>query len=758
MLQVQIDGKPVEVEQGTSVLEAAKAAGTYIPHFCYHKKLSIAASCRMCLVEVEKAPKPLPACATTVSDGMIVHTHSEKAKQAQQGVMEFLLINHPLDCPVCDQGGECQLQDLAFGYGQGGSRFTEGKPTVKAKNMGPLISAEEMSRCIHCTRCVRFTEEIAGFQEIAMANRNEHSEIMPFIGKTVTSEVSGNVIDLCPVGALTSKPFRFAARSWELSRRKSIAAHDSLGSHLIVQTHARQVVRVLPLENESINECWLSDRDRFSYQGLNHQNRLTQPKIKQNNEWIDVNWETALAYVTKGLTGVASEHGKQSVGFWVNPASTVEELYLAKMLAQKLGVTAIDSRLRQQDDRLDRARQSSLWLGQKIEEIAQNQAILVIGADLRAEQPLLTVRIRQAAKKGTKVSTLHARQETLNMPVCEQAAVHPSRWVEFLKTLIEDNGKSAISGSLKDAEKALIILGASAQQHPQFAEIYTAAQLLAQTYGANIGVLPVAANSVAADLLHIRPNEGAKNLRDMILQPQKAVVLVNVDPQADVVHGVAAMKALQSAETVIALTAYQTPSLLATADVLLPICPWTETSGSLINMEGKIQSFHGVVQPLGEARPMWKVLRVLGNRLNLEGFDYTSSQEVLKAAFPEGLEGRLGNLQNIHLEASSNGTSVLWRIGGVGLYDNDAVVRHAQALQQTPQAQIPEARIHSKTLEHLGLQTGESAYAWQNDSEKITLKVVADDAIAENVVYLPTHEANRGLGALMNTIELKRGE
>ncbi len=758
MLQIEIDGKPVAVEQGSNIIEAAHKAGTYIPHFCYHKKLSIAANCRMCLVEVEKAPKPLPACATPVTDGMKVKTASPLAKEAQQGVMEFLLINHPLDCPICDQGGECQLQDLAVGYGKGESRFVEAKHVVPAKDMGPLVSAEEMSRCIHCTRCVRFTEEIAGFQEIGMANRGEHSEIMPFIGKTVTSEISGNVIDLCPVGALTSKPFRYDARSWELSRRKSISAHDALGSNLIVQTKDHRVRRVLPLENEAINECWLSDRDRFAYQGLNHVDRLTKPMIKQDSRWHEVDWETAFDYVVKGLNGVTADHGKNALGMWVNPTSTVEELYLAKKVAAGFGIASIDSRLRQQDDRLDAERSHAFWLGQSIEELGQNQAIFVIGADLRSEQPLLTARLRRAAQNGAKVSVLNARRETLNMPLHAQLALHPQDWADALRGMLAAAGEDSVAGSLKAAEKAAVLLGAAAQQHPQYAEIYAAAQALAQEFGATIGILPTAAGSVAADLLQVRPTAGGNGLREMLAQPKKAVVLVNVEPDADTVNGAAAMRALAAAETVISLTAYQTPALLEAADVLLPIVPFTETSGSFINMEGRLQSFFGVVQAQGEARPLWKVLRVLGNRLNLAGFEFNTSQEVLAAALPDAVCHRLSNLTAVRPETRAQNTQTLWRVGGVGLYDSDAVVRHAEALQQTPQAASPQAKLHSKTLAALGLKTGDAVQVQQSGGDTVAVTVAADDTLAENTVWLPTHGDNRLLGAMMNTIELKRGE
>ena len=766
MLQVEIDGKSVEVEQGTNIIEAAHKTGTYIPHFCYHKKLSIAASCRMCLVEVEKAPKPQPACATPVTDGMKVKTNSELAQKAQKGVLEFLLINHPLDCPVCDWGGECQLQDLVMGYGQTEGRFSEEKHTVPAKNMGPLISAEEMSRCIHCTRCVRFTEEVAGFQEIAMANRNENSEIMPFVGKTVTSEISGNVIDLCPVGALTSKPFRYNARSWELSRRKSISGHDALGSNIIVQTKDRTVRRVLPLENEAINECWLSDKDRFAYEGLNHADRLTKPMIKQDNQWIEVDWETAFNYVAKGLNGVANDHGKNAIGMWVNPNSTVEELFLAKKIAADFGIASIDSRLRQQDYRLDENRHHAFWLGQKIEELGSCDAMLFIGADLRTEQPLLTARIRRAAQNGAKVSTLNSRKEVLRMPTHIQAALHPTQWVETLRSMLNDTDENSISGSLKNAEKAAVILGAAAQQHPQFAEIYAAAQNLAQECGAKFGILPQAAGSVAADVLAIRPAKGGNSLQEMLQSPKKAVVLVNVDPLADTVNGNQAMTALQSAETVIALTAYQTPSLLEAADVLLPIVPFTETSGSFVNMEGRLQSFYGVVQPLGEARPMWKVLRVLGNRLHLAGFDYNATPEVLKAATPaSGFERHLDNLVSFNADNVSGSLkdaniNQLWRVGGVGLYDTDNIVRHAQSLQHTTWADTPKAVINSRTAERLGLATGNTIAATQANgaADAVVLTVAIDDTMADGVVYLPTHFSNYALGAMMNTIELKWGE
>ena len=749
MLQISIDGKEVLVEQGATVIEAAQKLGTYIPHFCYHKKLSIAASCRMCLVEVEKAPKPLPACATPVTDGMVVHTHSKMAKQAQEGVMEFLLINHPLDCPVCDKGGECQLQDLAVGYGKSTTRYTEAKRAVVAKDMGPLISTKEMSRCIHCSRCVRFTEEIAGNQEIGIANRGEHSEILTFIGRAVETELSGNVIDLCPVGALTSKPFRFNARSWELNRRKSVSAHDALGSNLIVQTKEHTVRRVLPLENEAINECWLSDRDRFAYEGLNHASRLKNPKIKQGGEWIDVDWQTALEYVRNGIECIAKDGNQEQIGFWANPMNTLEELYLAKKLANGIGSRHFATRLREQDGRLKGTLAGAQWLGCNIADLSDAKAVLVVGVNLRQEQPLLTARLRVAANQGSKISVVAARKEQLHMPLAAQETLHPNQWAGYLKTLAAD-AANPIHAGLKGAEKAAVLLGAEAQNHPDYAAIYTAAQRLAEQTGASFGILPQAANSVGADLL----NADSGSIAEMIAAPKQAVLLLNVEPEADVAGGSAAVAALKQAKSVMAFTPFVSDTLLEVCDVLLPIAPFTETSGSFVNMEGRLQSFHGVVKGLGESRPLWKILRVLGNLLELEGFEYDSSEQILHDALDaQRLPEKLNNRSSWQGEAAPAAAGLI-RTGGVGIYHTDAIVRRAEALQQTSHAQVPAARVHPDTLAALGLTDGTTAEAVQNGS-RVRVTVVADNALPPNVVHLPQHPANAALGGLMNAIELE---
>ncbi|PKO51249.1 MAG: NADH-quinone oxidoreductase subunit G, partial [Betaproteobacteria bacterium HGW-Betaproteobacteria-21] len=435
MLELELDGKQIQVPDGSTLMDAAAVAGAYIPHFCYHKKLSIAANCRMCLVQVEKAPKPLPACATPVTNGMKVWTQSEQAVKAQKGVMEFLLINHPLDCPICDQGGECQLQDLAVGYGGSKSRYEEEKRVVFNKNLGALVSTD-MTRCINCTRCVRFTTEIAGEMELGQAFRGEHAEIMTFVEKTVDSELSGNIIDLCPVGALTSKPFRFAARTWELSRRMSVSPHDALGANLIVQTKHDVVKRVLPHENESLNECWLSDKDRFSYEALSSEQRLTRPMIKQGGEWKAVDWQVALEFVASGLKGIARDYGAAALGALASPHATLEELHLLQKLVRGLGSDNVDFRLRQTDFRGDAVRTGAPWLGMPVAGVPDLNRLLVVGSFLRKDAPLLAQRVRQAAKRGLHVSAVGPNAEEWLIPVRHRALVAPSAMVSTLGEIV----------------------------------------------------------------------------------------------------------------------------------------------------------------------------------------------------------------------------------------------------------------------------------------------------------------------------------
>jgi len=774
MLEIEIDGKKVEVPDGSTVMDAAHKTGTYIPHFCYHKKLSIAANCRMCLVDVEKAPKALPACATPVTNGMKVTTHSDKAVKAQKSVMEFLLINHPLDCPICDQGGECQLQDLAVGYGASASRYQEEKRVVFNKNLGPLISTD-MTRCIHCTRCVRFGQEIAGVMELGMGNRGEHSEIMAFVGKTVDSELSGNMIDLCPVGALTSKPFRFSARTWEMSRRRSVSPHDSLGSNLIVQVKHDEVKRVLPLENEDINECWISDKDRFSYEALRSEDRLTRPMIKQDGKWIPTDWQTALQYVVEGLQGVATDHGADAIGALLSPHATLEELHLAQKLIRALGSDNIDFRLRQRDFSADAAREGTPWLGMPIAKIGELDRVLVLGSFLRKDHPLFSQRLRQAAKRGTEVSLLGFAAEDLLMPVKNNVAVAPSQFVAALAAVVVALGKlqgrevdaviaglangadaaaaQAVAQSLAGGSQKAIFLGNAVVQSPAFATLWSLAQTAADLSGATLGFIGEAANSVGGYVAQAYPKAGL-DVAGMIAAPRKAMLLLGVEPALDTADGAATLKALAQADTVIALTAFGS-AVADVADVMLPIAPFTETSGTFVNAEGRAQSFHAVTKPWGDTRPAWKVLRVLGNLLGLEGFEQNSSE----AARDEVLEQGVQNLSNrIGAVALQNTGAVngVERVADVPIYAADPLVRRAPSLQRTLDARVPSLRAAASTLAGLGVGAGDKLRARTNG---VAVELVAelDDTLAGGTVRIAgAHPLTAPLGAMFGEIAVER--
>ena len=704
MIEIQLDGQKVDVLEGSTIMHAAEKAGTYIPHFCYHKKLSIAANCRMCLVDVEKAPKPMPACATPVSQGMIVHTKNEKAIKAQKGVMEFLLINHPLDCPICDKGGECQLQDLAVGYGGSGSRYEEEKRVVFHKDVGPLVSMQEMSRCIHCTRCVRFGQEVAGVMELGMSHRGEHAEIETFVGMSVDSELSGNMIDICPVGALTSKPFRYSARTWELSRRKSISPHDSTGANLIVQVKNNKVMRVVPLENEDVNECWIADRDRFSYEALNSDERLISPMLKQGGDWKTVDWQTALEYVANGLKQIKADHGASSIGTLVSPHSTLEELYLAGSLMRGLGSDNIDYRLRNADFT---SSSSVRWLGTSIASLSHLQRVLVIGSNLRKDHPLFAQRIRQSARKGCAVNAINSvaeleRPDAWAMPLANTAVLASGGWVQALADVVMaislEKGISAPSaGNASDSAKAMaksllggerkaILLGNAASHHPQASTLLALANWIGTQTGASVGYLTEAANTVGAQLVQAMPQENGLNAGQMLDGQLKAVLLLNNEPAFDSAAGANAAASLNATQMVVTLSPFK--SNMAFSDVLLPIAPFTETPGTFVNAEGRVQSFHAVVKPLGETRPAWKVLRVLANLLNLPGFDFESSLDVLKQI--PGTDSaqlsadRLGNHTDTPATVPLVTGSPVPAVAGI--YQLDSLVRRATSLQLTADA------------------------------------------------------------------------
>jgi NADH-quinone oxidoreductase subunit G len=778
MLDIEIDGIQVQVPDGSTVMDAAAKAGAYVPHFCYHKKLSIAANCRMCLVQVEKAPKPLPACATPATNGMKVWTHSEQAVKAQKGVMEFLLINHPLDCPICDQGGECQLQDLAVGYGDVKSRYQEEKRVVLNKNLGALVSTD-MTRCINCTRCVRFTQEIAGMMELGQVFRGERAEIMPFVEKTVDSELSGNIIDLCPVGALTSKPFRFSARTWELSRRKSISPHDSLGSNLIVQVKNDQVKRVLPLENEEVNECWLSDKDRFSYEALNAEDRLTQPMIKERGQWREVDWQAALQFVAGGVRSAVSTHGANSVGALGSPHSTLEELYLLQKVIRGLGSNNVDFRLRQTDFRLDGKLVGTPWLGMALTEVAGLNRLLVVGSFLRKDAPLLAQRVRQAAKRGLHVSAVGSIEDDWLCPVRNRATVAPSGMVAILLEVLKGvavaaNGQVApefadrlpavvsdsaqqIADSLASGQKVAVWLGSLAQQDARFAEIYGIGAEIARLVSGRFGVIGEAANSVGGYIAGALPSDGGLNARQMLENPRKVVVLLGAEAGYDFMDASLARRGLSQAEFVVSMLPFKSVEMLDLADVILPVAPFAETSGSFVSTEGRLQSFSAVTPPKGQTRPAWKVLRVLGNLLELPGFQQQDSEAVRDEAVGSSeriLAGLATSAPAVEAITASN--SGLERITNVPIYAADPLVRRAQSLQRTRDAAVPKARISRTTLASLGLADGVAVRITQGEGVA-SLVTEADDRVAEGCVCVAAgHPATAMLGALSGCLRVER--
>lgn len=713
MVEIELDGQKVEVAPGCMVMHAAEKVGTYIPHFCYHKKLSIAANCRMCLVEVEKAPKPMPACATPVTQGMVVRTNSEKAVQAQKSVMEFLLINHPLDCPICDQGGECQLQDLAVGYGGTSSRYEEEKRVVFHKDVGPLISMEEMSRCIHCTRCVRFGQEVAGVMELGMIHRGEHSEITTVTGDTVDSELSGNMIDLCPVGALTSKPFRYSARTWELSRRKSISPHDSTGANLVVQVKNHKVMRVLPFENEEVNECWIADRDRFSYESLNSDQRLTAPMIKQGGAWKEVDWQTALEYVANGLKNIKAQHGAQAIGALVSPHSTVEEIYLTKELLRGLGSNNIDYRLRSADFSLSAGVR---WLGRSIASLSTLQSVLVVGSNLRKDHPLFAQRIRQAARKGCVVTAIDSVVRDWALPVVQTLIATPQQWFQALSdvaaAVAQQKGIEApnaqgqvnevavvIAAALLAGEHKAVLLGNAAAHHAQASTLLALAGWIAEQTGATVGYLTEAANTVGAQWMKAVPGQDGLNAAQMLEGHLKAALLLHTEPVFDSVAGAKAATALAGVDMVVTLSAFK--ANMEFSDVLLPIAPFSETSGTFVNAEGRAQSFHAVVRPLGDTRPGWKVLRVLANLLDIAGINFQTSQEVLEKAThaPQGdrMEyvpaAELNNRSKVAVAAVAASTVADPVVASI--YQLDGMVRRSPSLQLTVDARLASTGVQA---------------------------------------------------------------
>ncbi len=788
MVTIEIDGKTLQVPKGSMVIEAADAAGIVIPRFCYHKKLSVAANCRMCLVEVEKAPKPLPACATPVTDGMKVFTRSAKALDAQKSVMEFLLINHPLDCPICDQGGECDLQDLAMGFGKDVSRFTENKRVVPDPDIGPLI-ATGMTRCIHCTRCVRFGQEIAGIQELGAVGRGEHTRIGTYVARAVTSELSGNVIDLCPVGALTSKPFRFRARPWELTHHAGLSPHDCLGTNIELHVRRNEVMRVVPRENEAINETWIADRDRFSYPGLASDDRAARPLIRQGDDWKEVDWQTALGYAAEGLSRVREKYGAERLGALIGPTASVEEGYLLQKLLRGLGSQNIDYRLRQLDFRDQDIAPVAPALGMAIADLEKLDAALLIGSWARKDQPLLGHRLRKAALRGGRISAVNPLRYAFHFPLAEHL-VHdprelPAQLAAIAKALLVLSGQPAPEGlekllenvnvheshrriatDLFEGERAAVFLGLQALSQTNLAELRALAGVIAEQAGAAVGYFSDGANAVGLALAGCQPHRGVggeavatpgRNAREMLAGEARGLVLHGFEPEFDSADPGAAMAALDTADFVVVLNGYDTPAMRRYADVILPVGLFHETGGTFVNAEGTWQTWRGAVRPFGEARPAWKVLRVLGNLLKLDGFEQNTVEAVrdeLRGQLGEpDLDTRTAWRAPASLRPDGEG---LWRIGHLPIYAVDAIVRRARPLQETADHIVGAFYLSRATADGLGLSEADTVQAKQG-GHAVTLPLVIDEGVPDGCVFIPQAVAGSdSLGPACGPVELQK--
>src|SRR5690625_3831219 len=716
LVTIEIDGKALEAPKGSMIIQAADKAGISIPRFCYHDKLSIAANCRMCLVEVEMngkpMPKPQPACSTPVGDGMKVATQSGGALKAQRNVMEFLLINHPLDCPVCDQGGECELQDVALGYGRGVSRFTERKRVVADEDIGPLV-ATEMTRCIHCTRCVRFMSEIAGTNELGGMDRGENLKIGTYIGKSIESELSGNIIGVCPVGALTDKPFQFRARAWELIATPSIGYHDALGSNLWLHTRRGEILRIVPRDNEAINECWLSDRDRYSHQGLYAGDRMLAPRVKRNGQWQEVDWDTGIDAAAGMLKGVSGD----DLGVLVHPATSNEEGALLKRLAKGLGSPHVDHRLRH----LDFADHPvARPFGKPVAEFDKLDAALVLGSDMRSEMPLLHQRLRQASKgvrkqagpanrtrfdvtrpEGAALYVVNPAHFDFNYELAGETVVAPQKLVDETLSLAAAaaglDGVEAPEGALGDAikaasasdsaratvkslhaaESAVVLLGEAGVLHPQASWLRAASRFVAEATGSAFAEMPVGANAVGLAREDVLPESGGLDVRAMLEQPRKVCVLYGAEAPHDFADGAQALAALKSADKVVAFAAFASPSLLDVADVILPLALTPEIDATLVNVDGVAQQQAAGARAPGDVRAGWKALRALGGALGVDGFGF-NNLVTLRESIPHAADDRAPG-DGLAARAAA-GEGDLERLSTMPLYRGDAVLRRATAL------------------------------------------------------------------------------
>jgi len=765
MVNIEINGQALQMRKGSMIIEGADKIGVPIPRFCYHEKLPIAANCRMCLVDVEKMPKPQPACATPVMEGMKVFTQSKRAADAQRNVMEFLLINHPLDCPVCDQGGECELQDLAVGYGRSVSRFTEGKRVVSDENLGPLISTD-MTRCIHCTRCVRFLDTIAGTNELGGMGRGESTEISTYIGKSIESELSGNIIDVCPVGALTNKPFRFRARPWELIAKESIGTHDALGGNLWLHTRRGEILRTVPRDNESLNETWASDRDRYAFQGLYSADRATAPLVRRDGVMVETDWETALNVAVTSLSATLKAHGAAAFGCLVSPRASNEEALLLARFTRALGSENIDHRLRQMDPS-----PHAPGLGLQVAELETIDSLLLIGSNIRHEIPLLGHRVRKAQRRGGRVCAVNPVDFDFNFDLAAKRIVAPHQTSRALASIAKallgadgaspppelqallnaaDDSGAEMAQRLRHGEHRAVLLGHLSARSEDANQLRQLARFIAQLLGASYGELPDGANSLGAWRAGAVPRNGGLDSSAQILAPRKAYLLHNFEPSFDHALGAQASQVIAASDCAIALSAYASPDLLACASVILPICELAESDFSYDNINGGTQTLSAAAKPNSGAKPAWRVLRVLGEMLKLNGFAFDDLASVRADLAGLVLEDAASERRERKASAAP-----LSRIADVPIYAGDSVLRRASALNQTLHAvDVPYVGIHPEEAMLRGLSADSRALVTSGETS-IELSVVIDRDIARGAARIPFGVV--GCEALgMGSLEIQR--
>jgi NADH-quinone oxidoreductase subunit G len=791
-ITLTINGQQIEAEAGRLLIDVADDNNIVVPRFCYHKKLSVAANCRMCLVEVERAPKPMPACATHVAEGMVVHTRSSKAIAAQKSTMEFLLINHPLDCPICDQGGECELQDVAMGFGDGVSRYTEQKRVVMDKNIGPLI-ATDFTRCIHCTRCIRFGDEIAGLPEMGATGRGEYVEIGTYIEKAISSELSGNVIDICPVGALTAKPSRYMARSWELTQHQTVAAHDCIGSNLYVHTRNNKVIRVVPRDNESINESWISDRDRFSYTGLSSQSRIQLPMLRLNGQLKEVDWETAINVATEKLSAAANHDGNQ-IAALVSPQSTLEEQFLLQKLLRGLGSNNIDYRLNQVDFSTQDKTPAMPWLGRSLESIESLDACLLVAGNIRLEQPILAHRLRKAAvNNGAIISSVSHLSGQYNFPLEQELAGSAEQLVTDLAGVLValfDQDKSgaelpahiqaiivdcraskqhkAIAKSLSKAKDAAVIVGVQALSNPHLSLIQELCESISMLSDATLGYLSQSSNSAGASLAGVLPHRGVggfnidnkgQNTREILTSQHQVLLTFAVNPVLETNIPEVDQQLSKNNDFIITIDSFNSDFIREKADLVLPLGCFTETSGTFVNVEGLWQSFKGCTQTEGGIRQGWKILTALGQLLVPDAFEYSDSIAVrneVKEACREVSLNNLCGIQSTHTVLPTK-PRALQKVSATPIYASDSLVREAQPLQKTPltsqhtvvamnQAQANKSKLAD--AKYILVKQGQGA---------ATLPLRIDENVPAGCVYVPTGiDAVKDLIGAYGMVELEK--